>query len=236
MEEIELTVVLPTFRECENLAIFIPQIEKEFSDVLLEIIVVDDNSQDGTDKLIETLNLRYQNIRLIVRPSLFGIGSAIRRGYDDARGEYILSSDADLSFSVADMRVLLNTIQQGFGLVTGYRHNGGNYERKTLAVKVKYFVSRWGNKIVQKISGLKTRDFSANFRVIRRDAWKKIETQEKTNALLFEMIVKAYRQGIKITEVPVAFSERKFGNSKLNIWKEAPKFLIKFIKYSFLDN
>lgn len=235
MAEIKLSVVLPTFCECENLAIFIPQIEKEFSDVVLEIIVVDDNSQDGTDVLIETFNTQYHNIRLIVRPALLGIGSAIRRGYDEARGEYILSSDADLSFSVADMRTLFTKIQQGFGLVTGYRHNGGNYERKMLAVRIKYFVSRWGNKIVQKISGLKTRDFSANFRIIRCDVWNKIETQEETNALLFEMIVKAYRQEVNIAEIPVAFSERKFGNSKLNIWREAPKFLIKFIKYSFLD-
>lgn len=231
MSEGALSIVLPTYKECENLAIFIPQIEEEFGALLIELIIVDDSSQDGTMELVAELNKKYSNIRIISRPSLQGIGSAIRRGYNEAVGEFILSSDADLSFSVRDMRALYAKINEGFDLVTGYRHNGGGYERKTISVKIKYFISKMGNRFVQTLSRLRTRDFSANFRVIRRDAWKKIQTRENTNALLFEMIVKCYRQGLKITEIPVSFSERRFGVSKLILWKEAPKFFINFVKY-----
>jgi len=232
MKVFNLSVVLPTYQERENLAILIPQIEDVFSNELLEIIVVDDNSQDGTIELIAKLNLKYSNIKLITRPSLQGIGSAIRRGYDEALGDFILSSDADLSFTVGDMRVLYKKINEGFDLVTGYRHGGGSYEREKISVKVKYLISKFGNKFVHYVSGLGTRDFSANFRIIRKDAWNKIETCENTNALLFEMIIKSFRKGLKITEVPISFTERRFGSSKLNLWKETPKFLIKFIKYS----
>src|SRR3989344_5133425 len=95
----ELSIVLPTYKEKKNLAIFVPQIEAEFKGILFEIIVVDDNSEDGTRELVHALNEQYTNVILVERPGLLGIGSALRDGYNTARGEYILSSDADLSFS-----------------------------------------------------------------------------------------------------------------------------------------
>ncbi len=235
MSAANLSVILPTYRERDNLAVLIPQIEQEFVGNLLEIVIVDDGSHDGTVELVEELNKPHNNIRIIVRPALLGIGSALRLGYNEAVGTYILSSDADLSFSVSDMRALYEKIQTGFDLVTGYRHGGGAYERTTRAVVIKYWVSNLGNKMVRAVSGVKIRDFSANFRVIRRTAWEEIKTRENTNAILFEMIVKAYRKKMRITEIPVTFSERRFGSSKLKLWKEAPKFLVKLVKYSFFD-
>lgn len=235
-DSLKLSIVLPAYNEMKNLEIFIPQIEKAFKELLLEIIVVDDNSQDGTKELLRSLNGRFKNINLISRPKLMGIGSAIRDGYNAARGEYILSSDADLSFTIEDMKRLYFKITEGYDLVTGCRHGGkGGYEKKSLFVKIKYVFSWFGNFVVRKISGLGINDVSANFRIIRRDSWYKLKTVENTNSLLFEMIVKAKRNGLKITEIPVTFYQRKFGKSKLNMWKEAPKFLIKFIKYTFFD-
>ncbi len=232
----KLSVVLPTYNEEKNLEIFIPQIEEEFKSVSLEIIVVDDNSQDGTKELLETLNNKFKNIKLISRSGLMGIGSALRDGYNNSQGDFILSSDADLSFKVDDMRRLYEKLNEGYDLVLAYRHGeGGSYEKKTIGVKIKYFFSWFGNFVVRNISGLDIRDVSANFRIIRRDTWLKLNTVENTNSLLFEMIIKAKRRGLKITEIPVTFSERRFGKSKLNMLKEAPKFLIKFIKYTFFD-
>lgn len=233
----ELSIVLPTYNEAKNLEILIPEIEEEFGGSLLEIIVVDDNSQDGTKELLELLNRKFGNIKLISRSKLMGIGSAIREGYNAALGEYILSSDADLSWRVEDMRRLYSKLSEGYDLVIGCRHgaDGGGYERKSPFVKIKYLFSSLGNLVVRKISGLRVNDVSANFRIIRRDAWLKLNTVENTNSLLFEMIIKAKRRGLKITEIPVTFSERRFGKSKLNMLKEAPKFLIKFIKYTFFD-
>lgn len=233
---LKLSVVLPVYKEAKNLAIFIPDIEKTFGDVALEIIIVDDNSQDETKEMIDYFNAEFKNIKLITRPKLMGIGSAIRDGYNTARGEYILSSDADLSFRTGSMLRLYEKIQEGYDLVLGYRHGmGGVYEKKTPVVKIKYIFSKVGNIVVRKLSGINVRDFSANFRIIRRDAWLRLKTVENTNALLFEMIIKAKKRGFKIAEIPISFYERKFGESKLNLWKEAPKFLIKFIKYTFFD-
>ncbi len=231
-----LSIVLPTYKEAPNLRELVPRIEEAFAQVMFELIIVDDNSKDGTAELVARLQEQYQNIILLQRPKPTGIGSAIRDGYNSARGEFILSSDADQSFSVADMMRLYQKIQEGYDLVLGCRHgDGGGYERRSPAVKIKYVLSRTGNFVIRNLSGLGVQDFSANFRVIRRDAWERIETRENTNSLLFEMVAKAVRAGCRVTEIPVIFSERKFGQSKLNMWKEGPKFLVKFIKYRWLD-
>lgn len=230
----ELSVVLPTYNERENLAVLIPEVEKAFGHLVLEIIVVDDGSMDGTKELLSELNVTFGNIKPIYRKSLGGIGSALRDGYNNASGEFILSSDADMSFPVGDMVKLYQKIKEGYDFVTGYRHGGeGYYEKRTASVKIKYIISRFGNVVVRKLSGIKVRDFSANFRVIRRVKWLELKTKENTNSLLFEMIVKATQKGFLITEIPVHFHERRFGTSKLNLWKEAPKFLIKALKYVF---
>lgn len=231
----EVSIVLPTYKEKENLAILLPEINHTFSDVTREIIVVDDDSRDGTNELITELAAAGMPVRVLWRAKKEGIGAALRAGYDAAQGEYILSSDADLSFAVSDMRRLYQKIKEGFDLVVGYRHGGeGKYERHTLAVRVKYFISYSGNWVVRTLSRLPVRDFSANFRIMRRVAWQQIGTQEKTNTLLFEMIVKIFRRGFKLAEIPVTFTERRFGQSKLQLWKEAPKFLWRFLRYTFL--
>jgi len=232
---LELSIILPAYKERDNLAILIPKIQKCFEEHSFEIIIVDDNSQDGTEKLIQAFNEKFGNIKLIIRSSLLGIGSAIREGYNAGRGEFLLSSDADLSFTVEDMMLLYKKIQEGYDMVLGYRHGRNSYyERNNPATFIKYTISKGGNWLVRSIAKINLRDFSANFRIIRRDKWLSLDTKENTNALLFEMIIKAKKTGFQITEIPVNFYERKFGTPKLNLWKEAPKFLIKFIKYTFL--
>ena len=231
-----LSIVLPTYDERDNLAELIPNVEAAFRGTPIEIIVVDDNSTDGTAELLAGFTTRFDNLRTIVRPALLGIGSALREGYNAARGEYILSSDSDQSFTVDDMVRLYRKIQEGYDLVTGFRHGAGAlYESRAWATRAKHLVSKLGNLVVRTVSRIPVRDFSANFRVIRRDRWVQLDTRENTNALLVEMIVKARRKGFRMAEIPVSFYERKFGRSKLNLWREAPKFLIRFVRYTFLE-
>ena len=236
---IDLSIVLPTYKEKENLLVFIPQIEEGFQGTDFEIIIVDDNSKDGTRELVENLNRQYENIRLIERAGLLGIGSALREGYDRALGTFILSSDADLSFTVSDMRSLNKKIREGYDIVLGYkveyRPNGQEVKRqKSFSVAVKNHLSEMGNWMVRFMSGMgKIRNFNTNFRIIRRSTWQAVHTNEDRNFFLFETIIKAQKAGAKITEIPVTFYNRKFGQSKLNFFKEAPKYFWKLILYTF---
>lgn len=236
-EKLDLSIILPVYKERQNLEILIPEIEEKFKDCLLEIIIIDDDSRDGTEELLLEFNKHYRNINLIKRPALMGIGSALREGYNDAKGEFILSSDADLSFTVFDMARLYKKIKEGYDFVLGYRHGKqAYYENKTPLVKIKYFISKGGNWIVKNLSGINIKDFSANFRIIRQNKWRELKTVENTNTILFEMVLKAAKKKFKLAEIPVSFYERKFGKSKLNLWKEAPKFLLKFIRYTLQND
>jgi len=231
-----LSIVLPTYNERKNISILIPRIESFFKrgGFKFEVIVVDDNSPDGTAALCKKLNRKYRNITTVVRKKERGIGSALREGYNRARGDIIVSSDTDLSFEVSDMLRLVEKINEGYDLVVGSRHlNSNNYEKKKPGTKLKWFISFFGNKMVSAMSGVKIHDFSANFRAIRRRVWRSIETKENTNSILMEMIVKTKYKGYRVAEIPVVFKDRVYGESKLQLGREAPKFFAKLVKVVF---
>lgn len=232
MSKPSLSIIIPTYNERENIKILIPEIEKTFGHVNHEIIVVDDNSPDGTAKASEELNKKYGNIRVIVRKKKEGIGAAIREGYNSARNSIILSSDSDLSFTLSDTYRLYEKIQEGYDLVWGSKYSIGSfYEPATWQGRVKKWVSKNGNRIIRIATGIKANDFTANLRAIKKDAWEQIDTQENTNTFLMEMILKCKYGGLKVTEVPVTFNARVYGESKMRLSVEAPKFIIKMIKY-----
>ena len=245
MMKCDISIVLPTFKEKSNLAIFIPQIERGFQGTSIEIIRADENSKDGTCELAESLNQEFGNIRIIERPGLMGIGSALRDGYNTADGEFVLSSDADLSFLVDDMKVLYKKAKEGFDIVLGYKVGYKplayiEVEKKPLLVRIKHNISqkisKAGNWIVRYASGIgNIHDFNTNFRILRRTAWLKLETAEDKNFFLFETILRAHRAKFSISEISVTFYDRKFGESKLNFLTEAPRYLKKLIYYCAID-
>lgn len=231
----KLSIVLPTYNEYDNIKILIPEIEDAFRNVMFEIIVVDDDSPDKTGEFVQELNREYGNIRLIRRTKKTGIGSALRDGYNYAEGEIILSSDADLSFSVKDMVKLANMIQEGYDLAIGCRHaiTGSYYEIRNFRTALKGSISKLGNVILRILTGIEVHDFSANFRAIRSKVWRELNLKENTNIMLFEMIIKTRYLKKKISEVPVAFTDRVHGKSKLRLSTEIPKFIIKMMYYIF---
>lgn len=231
-----VSIIIPTYNEKENISILIPELENLFKEeqpyALKEIIIVDDYSPDATAKLCHELNKKYKNI-IVLQKQKQGIGAALCYGYDHAQGEVILSMDADLSFSVNDIPSLLNRIKKGNDLVVGCRHTlqGAGYQKKQFSTFIKGTVSSSGNKIIASLLGIPLHDFSANFRAIRKRVWDSLCTTEKTNLLLLEMIVKANKKKYKISEVPVLFSERRFGKSKLNLFVESLRFLYRLFFY-----
>ncbi len=236
-----LSFVLPAYREKENLAILIPQIEDGFRDTVHEIIVVDDGSKDGTRELLERFNTTYGNIVLIERAGLMGIGSALRDGYNKARGTYIISSDADCAFSVADMRALFAKIHTGDDLVLGYKLPGGVHDEAThggWSVQgwlENHVTSPLSNRIIGLITGMGYKNYNTNFRAIRTSLWKRLKPVEDRQFFLFEVLLGAKRANAKITEVPVNFSSRQAGESKISFFKQAPSYLYKLIRITYLN-
>lgn len=238
MKSLDLSIVLPTYKERENLAIFIPDIEKGFSGHFFEIIVVDDNSEDGTTELISDLNNKFGNIKIIVRSGLLGIGSALRDGYNNSQGEFILSSDADLSFKFEDMKRLFDKIREGYDIVLGYKvkYKPLKQEQKPLLMRVSYLISRVGNWTIKNLSGMRNiHNFNTNFRILRRSKWLEIKTVEDGHFFLFETIFLFLKKRAKLAEMPVIFYDRKFGDSKMNFLTTAPKYFFKLIRYIYFN-
>ncbi len=231
-----LSFVLPTYREKENLANLIPEIEEAFEDISHEIIIVDDNSRDGTRELVERLNAQYADIVLVERPGLLGLGGALRDGYNKARGEYILSSDAD-SFRVKDMRLLYEKILEGWDLVLGYKvYVSAEVRAQTFKEWCKTYVfSEFSNAVIRILAGIRLKNYNTNFRIIRTSTWRKVRTKEVRHFFLFEMILRAKRTGARITELPVEFHSRTFGESKVSFFKQAPAYFLKLIWYTVFD-
>lgn len=232
-EPTNLTILLPTYNEAENIAELVPEIEERFAGHSFRIVVVDDDSPDGTADVARRLGERYGNVEVLTPPERRGLGAALRYGYDRAKTPYILSSDADLSFSAEEMLRLYDTIRErGDDLVQGTRHeSGGHYEVTGLRIWLKKAASVIGNQVVRLLAGLPVTDISANFRIIRKDAWDRIETVENTNAILFEMVFKCHHGGLRVSSIPVTFHDRRHGQSKLNLLTEIPRFLVRMFYY-----
>jgi len=230
----DISIVLPTYNEKENIMILVPELEAllKKNNLKGEIIVVDDSSPDGTAEVAEELNRKYGNVRVIVRQKKEGIGAALREGYDNASGDVIFSMDSDLSFDHSLIPSFLERLKS-YDLVVGSRHtSSGGYERKKFSIFLKWLTSRGGNVALRLMSGVNVHDFSANFRGIRRDVWNAIETTDNTNSVLFEMVLLTKYRGFRVSEIPVTFRDRVHGESKLNLAKEAPSFFMKATKWS----
>ena len=202
-----LTIILPTYNEAENIAELIPQIQTRFSGVPFLLFVVDDASPDGTADV--------GNFELLTPPMRRGLGAALRYAYDRVTTAYILSSDSDMSFSVNQMIELYGTIQaREHDMVLGSRWcPGGSYEAPGFRIRLKKMASAIGNIVVRVLAGLPVTDVSANFRVLRKDAWDRIDAVENTNAMLFEMVFKCHHGGLKESSIPITFRDRRHGDS-----------------------
>lgn len=229
-----LSIVLPTYNERENVGIFIPRLAETFKDVPHEIIVVDDNSPDGTAEVVRSLQKQFFNLRLLVRSGKLGVGSALRYGYNAAEGNIILSSDADLAFQPADLLKLYRAVAGGYDLAIGSRHSSASgRDIPTLVGRFRYAVSRLGNRFLRLVFGIPLDDFSMNCRAIRRDLWSSLHSRENSNFFFFEMAFLTKAKGAKIIGVPVTFTDRKFGASKINLLVEIPKAFLKMIVFLF---
>jgi dolichol-phosphate mannosyltransferase len=216
-----VTVVLPTHNERANLEVLVPQLVEVLAAERFELLIVDDASDDGTPDWLARCRERDPRIRFLLGDALRGIGDALRRGYDAARADVIVSIDADLSFDADVARQLLAAVRGGLDLVIGSRYqSGGRYEAPTAKIIRKRLVSSSANWVLRRLVPVGVSDFSIDCRAIRRQLWERLVLRERTNIWLIEMVVEAAAHGARIGEIPVDFHDRRFGESKLRLGRE----------------
>ena len=211
-------VVLPTYNEAESIGPYVAALRDVSDDI--ELLVVDDNSPDGTADIVRRLADDYPNVRLLLRDAKDGLGAAYRAGFREVLGagyDVVVSMDADLSHDPAVIPTMLGLIEQGADMVIGSRYvDGGGTANWPLYRRL---LSRWGNAYTRTVLGIGVRDCTAGFRAYRADVLAAIEpdtTQAEGYAFLTELVRRLDHAGYRIEETPITFTDRAFGTSNMS--------------------
>lgn len=219
-------VIIPTYKERENIEAIIKSITS--LEVVFDILIIDDNSPDGTADIVKNLQNSFPNVYLIQRPGKLGLGTAyitgfkwaIDRGYD-----YVYEMDADFSHDPNDLVKLFNACHfNGADVAIGSRYiSGVNVVNWPLSrVLMSYIASIY----VRMITGMKIMDTTAGFICYRKEVLVSIKPETIKSVgygFQIEMKFNAWKYGYNIVEVPIIFTDRKLGASKMTggIFNEA---------------
>jgi len=211
-------IIIPTYNERDNISKLINDIFN-LSIKDLGILVVDDNSPDGTGQLVEKLKQRYANLNILHRPIKEGLGKAYLDGFKEApnrKVDYIFEMDGDLSHDPKYIPIFLNTIKE-VDLVLGSRYiKNGGVDNWNLTRRL---VSRFGNIYARIVLNLPYRDLTGGFKCYRRKVLENINLDSLSSVgynFQIETTYKVYLAKFKIKEIPIIFTERKTGVSKFN--------------------
>lgn len=215
-----LCVIVPTYNEAKNLGRLLRRIEEVLHGSDFTVVVVDDNSLDGTADVAQKLNGIYGNVVLHRRARKSGLGSAIREGLRVALSmddlERIVTMDGDMSHNPDEIPSLLCACQ-GEGLVQGSRYiEKGSISGWSMARKL---MSRFANVVCRLLLRVGVHDCTGNFRVYSRGCAEAIVgcTRRKGFDWVVEAAFAARRCGFRLKEVPITFRDRRSGRTKLEV-------------------
>ena len=208
----ELSLIVPTYCESQNIATLIERVHQSLSSYSYELIVVDDNSPDGTSEIANSLSQQYP-VRVITRRNERGLASAVVEGFKQARGEILGVIDADLQHPPEVVPELLETVMSGADVVIASRYvEGGGSEGWSASRKI---ISK-GSKLLAQVllpSARGIKDPLSGFFLLRREVIDGVELSPTGYKILLEVLVKG--KASEIAEVPYIFRVRERGTSNL---------------------
>ncbi len=216
-------VFLPTYNERDNIILLIDKILdiKVEPRVKIDILVIDDNSPDGTAEAIENILSSHKNIHLIVRPRKLGLGTALKKAIEFAyENEYetMVLMDADFQHPPELIPILIGEVVNGNDLVIASRYvPGGGVEKWGL---IRRIISKGANYYVRIMLGIPINDSTSGFRAFSRRALAYLSSEEflsKGYALQVEIAYKLWKKGFMVKEIPFIFGVRRSGSSKLGL-------------------
>jgi len=222
-----LSVIVPVYNEVKT----IRQILEKISTVAVdkEIIVVDDGSSDGTDKVLREIQL--PNLKVIHHSSNRGKSAAFLTGLANATGEYVIIQDADLEYDPTEYVKLIDEFNKdGADIVLGSRFTEGY--RGLL-------IPRLGNQfltgLLNLLFGAQLNDFLTCYKLLRRDTLIKLDLKSQGFGIDTEIISKVLKRKLKIKQVPVSYKPRNYAEGKKIKWYDGIKAIASIIKYRFWE-
>ena len=201
-----ITVLVPAWNEAES----IPVLHREIVAALealgqsWEVLYVDDGSRDGTDQAIASLAAVDPRVRGVSLRRNFGKSAALATGFELARGEWVVTMDADLQDDPAELKRLVEQLESGYDLVSGCKQSRKDPITKTVPSRLFNAVTSWA-------AGIRLHDFNCGFKIYRREVTQAIEVYGEFHRFLPAL---AHWAGFRVGEVPVRHRARRYGKSK----------------------
>ncbi len=225
--KVEVSVVMPCLNEAEGVAQCIKEVKEVFrkEGIEGEIIVVDNNSED--DSAVIALK---NGARVVSQPER-GYGNTILKGLSIARGKFIVIGDADNSYDFREIPKFLEQVRRGSDLVIGSRYRG-RIEKGAMPTLHYYVGNPFFSFLLRKLYRIKITDSHCGFGVVKREALKNLELESKGMEFASEILIKAAKANLRISEVPIVYRKRK-GKSKLRTFQDGWRHLSLILKEYF---
>lgn len=224
-EQIEISVVVPVFNEEENLPILIPEIVEVLRSLgkRYEMIFVDDGSVDRSRQLLKEMRPHYPQMRILGFKKNCGETAAGAAGLREAKGEIVITIDADLQNDPKDIPTMLETLKN-YDMVTGWRR-----EREDSWMK--RITSRMANRIRNQLSGETIRDSGCTFRAYKRECLRNIKWFKGMHRFVPTLVK---MEGFRVVEIPISHRPRKFGVSKYTTWNRMGRAFIDLLAVKWM--
>jgi glycosyltransferase involved in cell wall biosynthesis len=228
----KLSVVIPVYNECATLRYVVERVLAV--PLELEVICVDDGSRDGSQEILGELQRQYPQVRVFVQPHNMGKGAALRRGIQEASGDFLIIQDADVEYDPADYPLMLDPLVQGKAdVVYGSRFLGAAPHR------VLYFWHSVGNRLLTLLSNCLTNinltDMETCYKVFRREVIQSIPIEENRFGFEPEITVKVAKRRLRIYEVGISYWGRTYEEGKKIGWKDGVRAVWCLLKYSIKE-
>ena len=212
MKEIKhfISIIIPVFNESESIGYLLDEIKNvmESNKFHFELIVVNDGSRDNTLSVLEELTLQIKELSVISLRKNYGQTAAMSAGFDNSKGNILITLDGDLQNDPNDIPKLISEINKGYDLICGWR-----FDRKDKLIN-RRIPSKVANKLIAKVTGLKLHDYGCSLKAFRKEIVNDVKLYGELHRFL---PVLANIEGARIKEVKVNHRSRKYGSSKYGI-------------------
>ena len=228
----KLSVVMPIFNEGNTLREVIARVLAVSVD--LELICIDDGSTDGSREMLNELATNHTQMRVLFQPQNMGKGAALRRGIQEARGDFVIIQDADLEYDPDEYPILLEPLLHGKAdVVYGSRFLGGGPHR---VLYFWHFVANWTLTFISNcLTNINLSDMETCYKVFRREVIQAIPIEEDRFGFEPEITVKVAKRRLRIYEVGISYWGRTYEEGKKIGWKDGVRALWCLLKYSLRD-
>ena len=205
-----ISIIIPVFNESESIGYLLDEVLNVMQNNKLncELIVVNDGSNDNTSTVLDELTIKIKELSVISLRKNYGQTAAMSAGFDNSKGEIVITLDGDLQNDPNDIPKLISHINEGYDLICGWR-----YERKDKLIS-RRIPSKIANKLIANVTGLKLHDYGCSLKAFKKEIVDDIKLYGELHRFL---PVLANIEGAKIKEIKVNHRSRKYGSSKYGI-------------------